>query len=111
MTGTSLPSPRKIPESGSAPRGAARRDATFVPLRRGPRGVLTTRSAEEIEHALLREFLRCKSVAGLAQSVAARLGDGRTAEEIIAAADEGVLRGLERPRPLSARAIVEDQAF
>jgi hypothetical protein len=98
-----LPPPSKLAQSETAPRGAARRDATFVPVRGGPGRALATKSVEETEQALLREFLRYKSVAALAQGVAARVSDGRTADELIAAADASVLRGA-KTRSRSQRA-------
>ena len=45
------------------------------------------RPDDELEAALLREYLRSHSVAALARSLAARIDDGRSAEEFIAAAE------------------------
>jgi hypothetical protein len=45
--------------------------------------------ADDREAALLREFLRCESVSALARSLAARIADGTSAEDFIAAAEGG----------------------
>jgi len=57
--------------------------------RQGARVRMSARSEEELEAALLREYLRSNSVAALARSLAARIDDGRSAEEFIAAAQGG----------------------
>jgi hypothetical protein len=66
-----------------------------MPLRQAPRELPTAKSPEQVERTLLREFMRYKSVAGLAQSVAVRVADGRTAEDLIVAADASDLRGVK----------------
>jgi hypothetical protein len=66
-------------------------EATFMPgrSRQGVGVKMPAGSEEELEAALLREYLRSNSVAALARSLAARIDDGRSAEEFIAAAQGG----------------------
>ena len=77
-------------------RGPARStEATFMParLRRsakhsamGARDVAEP-ARDDVEAALLREFLHSDSVTALARSLAARIADGTSPEEFIAAAE------------------------
>ena len=84
------------------PRPASSNDATFMPARlrqSAKNSAAKARNAaretaptnadprHDAEAVLLREFLRCDSVDALARSLAARIADGTSPEEFIAAAE------------------------
>ena len=91
-----MPSAHKKTEPEHGPTSS--NDATFVPARlkqsaKNPaaraRNAAPTSAdpRHDAEAVLLREFLRCDSVDALARSLAARIADGTSPEEFIAAAE------------------------
>lgn len=93
-----MPLANQRPQSTNRPLSGGGREATFAPpepeRRAKPPTPIMPQPCrdmqgdpdDEIEAALLREFLFSRSVASLATSLAARVDDGTSPEEFIAAA-------------------------
>jgi hypothetical protein len=97
-TGTPVP----LADKRHAPttRPASATQAAVMPdgLRRRALSKKPVRPDAELEAALLREYLRCNSVAALARALAIRIDDGTSAEQFIAAAEGGAATPSPRIR-------------